>query len=385
MKQIDTRYNEAVRQIKSAILQSQLEAAKAVNRQMLALYYGIGKYVSDNTRTGAWGTGAIETISEQLRRELPGLRGFSPASIKKMRIFYEQWSKLINRSPMANDLQMSEKQDVLQADELLSVNRSPLANDLDWLEFMSLSFSHHYEILAKTETLEERAFYIHQAATLRWDKYTLRNNLKADLFHHQSQMPNNFATTMPSTRYAAKAISMFKDDYLLDFINVEELGERDPQDIDERVIENSIVSNVKNFILTFGKDFTFMGNQVHIDKFGHDHYADLLFFNRELQSLVVFELKKGEFKPAYLGQLAAYIRMLNDDERKPHENPTVGIVLCCDADKTYVEYLLQDYNQPMGVATYQVMPEKLKKVLPPEDEMKKLLFTKCDNKEDKKG
>ena len=100
MKQIDTRYNEAVQQIKSAILQSQLEAAKAVNRQMLALYYGIGKYVSDNTRTGAWGTGAIETISEQLRRELPGLRGFSPASIKKKRIFYEQWSKLINRSPM---------------------------------------------------------------------------------------------------------------------------------------------------------------------------------------------------------------------------------------------------------------------------------------------
>lgn len=115
MKQIDTRYNEAVQQIKSAILQSQLEAVKAVNRQMLALYYGIGKYVSDNTRTGAWGTGAIETISEQLRRELPGLRGFSPASIKKMRIFYEQWSKLINRSP--------------------------LANDLDWHEFMSLSFS----------------------------------------------------------------------------------------------------------------------------------------------------------------------------------------------------------------------------------------------------
>ena len=186
MKQIDTRYNEAVRQIKSAILQSQLEAAKAVNRQMLALYYGIGKYVSDNTRTGAWGTGAIETISEQLRRELPGLRDFSPASIKKMRIFYEQWSKLINRSPMANDL--------------------------DWHEFMSLSFSHHYEILAKTETLEER------------------------------------------------------------------------------VIENSIVSNVKNFILTFGKDFTFMGNQEHIDKFGHDHYVDLLFFNRELQSLVVFDL-----------------------------------------------------------------------------------------------
>lgn len=373
MKQIDTKYNEAVQQIKSAILQCQLEAAKVVNRQMLALYYGIGKFVSDNTRKDVWGTGAIEAISEQLRRELPGLRGFGVSNIKNMRQFYELWKDVLNRQPMAGDLQGVDNEEILPTHALLMLNRQPMADDLDVHDFFSISFSHHCEIMSKTSTVEERVFYIHQAATLHWDKYTLRNNLKADLFHHQSQMPNNFAATMPSARHAAKAIAMFKDDYLLDFINVEELGERDPQDIDERVIENSIVANVKNFILTFGKDFTFIGNQVHIDKFGHDHYVDLLFFNRELQSLVVFELKKGEFKPAYLGQLAAYIRMLNDDERKPHENPTIGIVLCCDADKTYVEYLLQDYNQPMGVATYQVMPEKLRKVLPPEDEMKKLL------------
>lgn len=373
MKQIDTKYNEAVQQIKSAILQCQLEAAKAVNRQMLALYYGIGKFVSDNTRKDVWGTGAIEAISEQLRRELPGLRGFGVSNIKNMRQFYELWKDVLNRQPMAGDLQGVDNEEILPTHALLMLNRQPMADDLDVHDFFSISFSHHCEIMSKTSTVEERVFYIHQAATLHWDKYTLRNNLKADLFHHQSQMPNNFAATMPSARHAAKAIAMFKDDYLLDFINVEELGERDPQDIDERVIENSIVANVKNFILTFGKDFTFIGNQVHIDKFGHDHYVDLLFFNRELQSLVVFELKKGEFKPAYLGQLAAYIRMLNDDERKPHENSTIGIVLCCDADKTYVEYLLQDYNQPMGVATYQVMPEKLRKVLPPEDEMKKLL------------
>lgn len=373
MKQIDIKYNEAVQQIKSAILQCQLEAAKAVNRQMLALYYGIGKFVSDNTRKDVWGTGAIEAISEQLRRELPGLRGFGVSNIKNMRQFYELWKDVLNRQPMAGDLQGVDNEKILPTHALLMLNRQPMADDLDVHDFFSISFSHHCEIMSKTSTVEERVFYIHQAATLHWDKYTLRNNLKADLFHHQSQMPNNFAATMPSARHAAKAIAMFKDDYLLDFINVEELGERDPQDIDERVIENSIVANVKNFILTFGKDFTFIGNQVHIDKFGHDHYVDLLFFNRELQSLVVFELKKGEFKPAYLGQLAAYIRMLNDDERKPHENPTIGIVLCCDADKTYVEYLLQDYNQPMGVTTYQVMPEKLRKVLPPEDEMKKLL------------
>ncbi len=373
MEQISTKYTEAVQLIKSAILQNQLEAAKAVNRQMLALYYGVGKYVSENTRNGAWGTGAIEAISEQLRRELPGLRGFGVTNIKMMRIFYEQWSEVLNRQPLADDLKPTDNKDDLPIKALLSANRQPSADELDWYDFFSISFTHHCEILSKTTTLKERAFYIHQAATLHWDKYTLRDNLKADLFHHQSQMPNNFAKTMPSTRHAVKAISMFKDDYLLDFINVEEIGERDPQDIDERVIENSIVANVKKFILTFGKDFTFMGNQVHLDKFGHDHYVDLLFFNRELQCMVVFELKKGMFKPAYLGQLAAYIRMLNDDERKPHENPTIGIVLCRDADKTYVEYMLQDYNQPMGVATYQIMPEQLRKVLPPEEEIKKLL------------
>ncbi len=373
MEQISTKYTEAVQLIKSAILQNQLEAAKAVNRQMLALYYGVGKYVSENTRNGAWGTGAIEAISEQLRRELPGLRGFGVTNIKMMRIFYEQWSEVLNRQPLADDLKQTDNKDDLPIKALLSANRQPSADDLDWYDFFSISFTHHCEILSKTASLKERAFYIHQAATLHWDKYTLRDNLKADLFHHQSQMPNNFAKTMPSTRHAVKAISMFKDDYLLDFINVEEIDERDPQDIDERVIENSIVANVKKFILTFGKDFTFMGNQVHLDKFGHDHYVDLLFFNRELQCMVVFELKKGMFKPAYLGQLAAYIRMLNDDERKPHENPTIGIVLCRDADKTYVEYMLQDYNQPMGVATYQIMPEQLRKVLPPEEEIKKLL------------
>lgn len=373
MDKISTQYNQAVQLIKSAILRNQLEAAKAVNRQMLALYYGVGKYVSDNTRKGVWGTGAIETISEQLKRELPGLRGFGVSNIKNMRQFYESWSLIINRQPTADDLQSSEDKDVLPSNALLQVNRQPMAGDLDWHDFFSISFTHHCEILSKTKTLEERVFYIHQTATLHWDKYTLRDNLKADLFHHLSRLPSNFAKTMPTTRHAQKAISMFKDDYLLDFINVEELDERDSQDIDERIIENSIVANVKKFILTFGKDFTFMGNQVHIDKFGHDHWVDLLFFNRELQCLVVFELKKGAFKPAYLGQLSAYIRMLNDDERKPHENPTIGIVLCRDADKTYVEYLLQDYTQPMGVATYKVMPEKLKKILPPEEEFKKIL------------
>lgn len=131
MDKISSQYNQAVQLIKSAILQNQLEAAKAVNRQMLALYYGVGKYVSDNTRKGVWGTGAIEAISEQLRRELSGLRGLSPTSIKKMRQFYEQWCNIVNRPPMVDDLQMTRNEAILSFGSLLLVNRQPMAGDFD--------------------------------------------------------------------------------------------------------------------------------------------------------------------------------------------------------------------------------------------------------------
>ena len=221
---------QAVKTIKQAILESQYRAAKAVNREQLALYYSIGKFVSENSREGTWGTGAIETISQALQKELPGLRGFSATSIKKMRQFYEQWSMLTNRPPMAGDLQSSDDEAVIKTDQLLTVIRPPMAGDLDLQDFFALGFSHHNEILSQTKTLEERVFYIHQAATLSWDKYTLRDMLKADLFQHQAQMPNNFLKTLPKKQQALKAIEMFKDEYLLDFINVEELGVRDPQD-----------------------------------------------------------------------------------------------------------------------------------------------------------
>ena len=375
MEQGLTKYIEAVRVIKQAILESQHRAARSVNSEQLSLYYGIGRYISENSRTGFWGTGAIENISNILKQELPGLRGFSAPSLKKMRIFYEQWSLLTNRSPSANDIATDETNALIKTTELIYINRSPMANDLDLQDFLSISFTHHYEILSKTETLEERVFYIHQAATMHWDKYTLRDYLKADLFHHQGSMPNNFLRTIPKRQQALRAIEMFKDEYLLDFINVEELGARD-EDIDERVVEQEIVHNIKNFIMTFGKHFTYKGHQVHYEKLHHDHWVDLLFYNRVLRAMVVVELKKGAFKPAYLGQLSAYLRVIDDEERLPDENPSLGIILCKDADKAKVEYVLQDFVKPMGVATYQNMQQRLKELLPPEEEMKKILEAK---------
>ena len=177
---------------------------------------------------------------------------------------------------------------------------------------------------------------------------------------------------MHSTKNALQAIGMFKDEYLLDFINVEELGVRDKADIDERVVEKAIVNNVKNFIMTFGRDFAFVGNQYHLEKFGHDEYPDLLFYNRELMALVAVELKQGAFKPAYLGQLSAYLRILDSEVKKPFENPSIGIVLCKEADKTFVEFLIQGYDNPMGVAIYK-SAEDVRKVLPSEEDLRKAM------------
>jgi len=340
----------------------------------------VGHYVSENSREGFWGKGAIEQIADMLQKELPGLRGFSATSIKEMRQFYEAWGFLTNRPPSADDLETSRQggyeRGQIDDKTLLTINRPPVAGDLNIDEFWGISFTHHVEILSKTETLQERVFYIHQAVVNRWNKYQLRDYLKARVYEHQGSLPNNFAGTIQDSRQSLKAIEMFKDEYLLDFINVEELGARDQEDLDERIVENAIVANIKRFIMTFGQDFTFVGNQYRVEALGQVHVIDLLFFYRELNSLVAFELKGGPFKAVYLGQLNIYLQVLDDFVRKPHENPSIGIVLCKNANRTYVEYAVRDYNKPMGVAVYKTMddmPERLRRALPDVEELRKLL------------
>ena len=377
-------YAIAVKTIKTAILQGQYAAAKGTNRIQLATYFAIGKYISLNSRHGFWGKGAIETISEQLRRELPGLRGYSPSNMKNMRLFYEKWSVLDSKSPIAIG-ESSEQNSTIAIGELQSedyqidIYRSlSVDNVVDFpIEvFFSVPFTHHIRILEKTQTQEERYYYMHRCVMENLSVDGLVKIIKQDDFLHKSILPNNFVNTISDPATARKAVMMFKDEYFLDFINTEEIGERDFADIDEKVVEKEIIHNVKNFIMTFGRDFAFIGNQYHLEVYGHDHFPDLLFFNRELNAMVVVDLKKGEFKPSYLGQLAASLRILDDKVRKPHENQTIGLILCKSADKEYVEYIIQDYNKPMGVATYTTendMPEKLRNALPPVEELKKLL------------
>lgn len=307
----------AVQVIKDAILQSQQRALGAVNQEQLALYYGVGRFISANTRTKNWGKGVIEGISEQLRKELPGLRGFSARNLRNMRTFYEEWQSLecsnlaVETAKLENDTQNSFVETnnntnlavppaKMQGKDEICQLQLTIPSDFPIAAFFSISFTHHTAILTSVNSYEERLFYIQFAADYKVKCEDLVQLMKEGLYHHQGQLPNNFKKTIPDQLQAYRTITMFKDEYLLDYINTEELFVRD-KDRDERVIEQSIINNVKNFIMTFGRDFAFVGNQYHLEKFGVEQFPDLLFFNRELSALVCVELKDGPFKTAYLG------------------------------------------------------------------------------------
>lgn len=370
------QYNHAAEVIKTAILQGQYEALKDENRIQLAVYFCIGKYVCENSRLGKWGTGALTTISNRLRKILPGLRGFSAENLKKMRLFYEAWTMLDNTSSIPG-----ENNSVIAITEMQEIDiyhTMVIPNTLDFpaAEFLAVPFTHHSRILSKTKTIEERYYYIRRCAQEHMSVNAIVRLMDDNAYEKQTSLPNNFSKNILDAKEARKAVMMFKDEYTLDFLNVEEIGERDSEDIDERVVEQQVIQNIKKFIMTFGHDFAFIGNQYHLEVYGVEHFPDLLFFNRELNAMVCVELKTGSFKSGYLGQLMTYLRILDDHVKKSHENPTIGILLCKEANREYVEYVIQDYGKPMGVATYTTsndMPEKIRKALPEIEDLKKLL------------
>lgn len=381
MNEISTEITKAVKEIKAAIVKAQSRVAVNANAEMLSLYFSIGRYVAYKTKTEKWGTAVIDTISARLQKEMPGLRGFSSQSIRRMRQFFETWRDSAFLPSMTTELNIIDVEicpaSTPQAEDspICSQSVSKLAM-VTTGEFVALSFSHHMTIISQTDTIEERLFYIREAAQNHWGRNQLSESIKRDDFHHRGAIPSNFEVTISDATLARKTLGMFRDEYLLDFVNLDDIDAADREDVDERIIEKSIVLNIKKFITDFGRDFSFIGNQYRVEAAGHEHFIDLLFFNRELNALVAVELKKGAFKPIYLGQLNLYLQMLDDTVKKPHENPSVGIILCQSADKPYVEYAIRDYNKPLGVATYKTadeMPEKLKRALPPIDELRKQL------------
>lgn len=358
-------YTEAVAYIKKAILISRYQGAKAVNKELLSLYYYIGRYISINSRTKQWGKNILDVISKQLQSELPGLRGFSATSLKKMRTFYENWNNIFENRPLTTD-------DILNSNEL--PNR-PLTTDVlsatDFELFLSVSFTHHYELIIKTSSIEERLFYIRQCALEYWSVDKLKYHLKEQLHLKNSSSLNNFNNAIPDKRFRENAILSFKDEYLLDFINIE-----DPDELDERLLENEIVLNIKKFIMALGHDFAFLGNQYRIIIDDTEYFIDLLFYNRKLQSLVAIELKRGEFKPEYAGKMNFYLSALDEYVKLPHENHSIGIILCRSQKSKIVEFAFRDSSKPMGVATYKLsreLPSEIAIYLPNAEDLINLL------------
>ena len=381
--------NDAATIIRNAIVHSRYQAAKMVNKELLSLYYGVGKYVSDNSRSGTWGKGAIKRLSEDLQNELPGLRGFSESSIKRMRDFYEQWANVFANRPLTmGDLRTTQSTVIALDNNIIDLNL--LVKHINAFSaqgflpeiFLRVGFTHHAEIIAKEKTLNGRFFYIAKCAENFWTVEALKSNLRGELYTRQGTMPNNFLHTLPEHEQAQRAIFAFKDEYLLDFVNIE--PEYDPNDRDERVFERDIIAHIKHFMMSFGTKFCYMGNQYRVLVDEQEFFIDLLFFHRELRCLVAIELKRGEFKPSYLGQLNFYLSALDEYVRQPNESPSIGIILCKEANRNIVEFAVRDYTKPMGVATYRTrneMPEKLQKALPDFEDMRKLLDTASDFEE----
>lgn len=238
--------------------------------------------------------------------------------------------------------------------------------------FLSIGFTHHNEILSKSKTIPERLFYIEKCATEFWSYRILQFHLKENLFVNQGKLPNNFKKTISDIDLRHKALLSFKDEYLLDYINIET-----PDDnYDERVLENEIVANIKNFIMSLGNDFSFIGNQYRLIVEEQEYFIDLLFFNRRLQSLVAIELKRGSFKPEFFGKMNFYLSALDDLVRLPHENQSIGIILCKSQKQSVVEYAIRDMKKPMGVANYKIaseLPEQYRNILPDAETLIKLL------------
>ncbi|CAL1516686.1 PDDEXK nuclease domain-containing protein [Chitinophaga sp. MM2321] len=336
-------YKELVLDIKQRIIRSRYIASRLANQEQLILYFQLGQMISVKTAEENWGITVIDQIANDLQHELPGLKGFSSRNLRNMRQFYDSYRTLPIGPSVTAQLQHS---------------------------FYGISFTHHILILNKCEKEAERLFYISEAATQFWSVRQLEHHIHAQLFLHQGKMPNNFNKTLPE-KIQAKALEVFKDQYLLDFVVLEE-------DEDEHLLEAGIVNNIRKFIMSMGKGYSFIGNQYKLVINTQDFYVDLLFFNRHLQCLVAIELKRKKFKPAYAGQLNFYLNVLDDMVKLPHENPSIGIVLCKEKDNMVVDYAIRSIDSAMSVGTYthsKEVPKEMKDILPDADTLSKMLET----------
>ncbi len=337
-------YAEFLLDLKQRIKESQLKAAISANRELILLYWDIGKEILERQDKEGWGAKIIERLSTDLKQEFPGMKGFSPRNLKYMRAFAENY-------PERKFVQ-----------EVLA----------------QITWYHNIAVFEKIKEPAEREWYIHKIVEHGWSRDILVHQIESDLHHRQGKGISNFSRTLPSPQ-SDLARQTLKDPYLFDFLMLE-------SDAEEREIERQLTYHITKFLLELGAGFAFIGQQYPIEVSGNDYYLDLLFYHLKLRCYVVIELKGGKFKPEYAGKLNFYLSAVDDLIKDEMDNPSIGIILCKTKDKVLAEYSLRDINKPIGVSDYlltHAVPEELKSSLPSIEELETELSLYLDKKPSK--
>ena len=325
-----SNYRPFLDHVLTKIQTARYEMLKSVSRQTVELYWEIGKSVSEQMQNEGWGRSIVEQLSQDLQREFPGIRGFSARNIWNMKNFYEFYAE-------------NEK---LQ----------PLVAEIGW--------THNCVILEKCKDIKKIEYYLRKTKQMGWSKLDLIDKIQHNYYESQALVQNNFDTTV-STELKAQVAWEFIDDYTIELINPD-------LPFSEKELENTIIANIVTFLADMGGNFAFVGRQYRLTLSEKEYFIDLLFFNIQLNCYVVFELKAREFQPKDVGQVQMYMQLVNKQVKQDHHNPTIGIIICKDKNRTEVEYMLEQAKDPVGVATfnrYENLPEEYAKYLPNESDI----------------
>ncbi len=332
-------YPQLLTDIRAAILQARIKAARVLNKELIQLYWKIGEMIVQRQGEEGWGKAVVDKLSQDLRSELPDSRGFSTRNLWDMRKLYQTYKDYPNL-------------------------RQAVA-EIPW--------SHNLLIMSKIKDRHAQAYYLKAAAFNGWSRNVLSIKIEIDDYARQvlEQSQNNFELALPDY-LAEQANESIKSTYNLEFLGLKAAAK-------EREIEEGLIAKIRDFLIELGYGFAFVGSQYKLKIEEKEYFLDLLFFHRKLNCLVVFELKAGEFKPEYAGKLNFYLEVVNDTLKEEHENPAIGILLCRGTNDLEVDYALRSVNNAIGVSNYQLtkaLPENLTKQLPSPDELNRLLDRK---------
>jgi predicted nuclease of restriction endonuclease-like (RecB) superfamily len=332
MDRLSTEYQQLLISLKQRIRTSQIRVALAVNRELILLYWQIGREILLRQSQEGWGAKVIDRLSQDLQAEFPELKGLSSRNLKYMRAFAEAYP---------------ENEFVQQ-----------LVAQIPW--------GHNVVLLDRVKDSNARLWYAQQVTTNGWSRNILSIQIESQLYQRQGQAVTNFETTLPPDR-SDLARATLKDPYVLDFLC---LG----MEAQERELENALVQHIEKFLLELGAGFAFVGKQFPLEVGGQDFRLDLLFYHLKLRCYVVIELKVDEFKPEYAGKLNFYLSAVDDLLRHPQDEPTIGILLCRSKNGVVAEYALRDINKPMGVAEWtqaltKSLPDPFQSKLPSIEEL----------------